>query len=84
VYLDDSGSMQGKNLKAAKIAFNSIMPKFENVPTRIVLFGSSKTELVQRTAKVNSELMKADAWKGFSGGTYMWHMIGNCFSEKNG
>lgn len=86
VYLDDSGSMQGSNIQHAKEAFNSIFPLFRTIPTRIVLFGSNKTELFDKRQEEISSKSKnvpstliTNQWNGHSGGTYMWHMIGTSF-----
>ena len=96
VYLDDSGSMaSARHLASAHAAFAELAPRLACTPTRVVLFGTSKEELVPRTAAASPpppppERARASAgsvgrpvnvpevlgaWRGRSGGTYLWHMI---------
>merc|ERR1719240_1814912 len=48
--------------------------RLESTPSRVVKFGSQKTELKPRGLGL-SHLMVLAGWDASSGGTYMWHMI---------
>lgn len=49
VYLDDSVSMKsGQNLASAHAAYKAIAPALRETPTRVVMFGTGKSELVSR------------------------------------
>mmetsp|Transcript_23750 Transcript_23750/g.27934 ORF Transcript_23750/g.27934 Transcript_23750/m.27934 type:complete len:380 (+) Transcript_23750:2-1141(+) len=75
LYLDNSVSMtNGSNLKLAHQAFESILPQFNNIPTRVVVFGSYKDEIVVRDKNI-PKIPILPHWDGNGGGTYLWHMI---------
>lgn len=81
VYLDDSGSMGGGNLQSAKAAYEVIAPALKETPTRVVMFGTGKSELVARGrgdqphGLVVSSTSVTSQWRATSGGTYLWHMV---------
>ena len=67
VYLDDSGSMaNARNLSEAHAAFDSFAPLLADTPTRVVLFGSNKFELIGRQDTLDSNRVKG-SWHGGSG-----------------
>ena len=67
VYLDDSGSMAShRNLAEAHAAFDGFAPLLGGTPTRVVLFGSHKSEVVGRTDKLDPRAVK-ESWQGSSG-----------------
>jgi hypothetical protein len=83
VYLDDSASMQGSNLREGQEALQSLETRLKTasddadqryLPTRIVKFGNHATVLNPSEEDWNVSLVNA-AWDGSSGGTYMWKMI---------
>jgi hypothetical protein len=74
VYLDDSGSMQGSGLLEGNRVLKDIEPHLFGLPTRLVLFGSTKETLAVRDEGLNTTLAGL-RWQGSSGGTYMWKMI---------
>jgi len=67
VYLDDSGSMaNARNLSEAHTAFDSFAPLLASTPTRVVIFGSNKFELIGRQDTLDSNRVK-ERWRGGSG-----------------
>jgi len=81
VYLDDSTSMLGGNIKSAHAAYQAIAPALKDTPTRVVMFGTGKSEVVPRGSGdhppglVASTGSVTSQWYASSGGTYLWHMV---------
>ncbi|CAB9516426.1 expressed unknown protein [Seminavis robusta] len=80
IYLDDSASMAGSNLREGQKALQSLEQRLKAdddqrfLPTRIVKFGIHPTILNPSEEDWNASLVNF-AWDGSSGGTYMWKMI---------
>jgi hypothetical protein len=82
IYLDDSGSMlHGGVMQAGQDAFQDAVDILQRKnPTefaersRILLFGTNKTELKGRGDPLDAKVVRG-LWRGDSGMTYLWHMI---------
>jgi len=76
VFLDDSGSMAGKNSGTARSLLAQLVGSLDKVPTKVVLFGSkNKVRLLSEWTDTSDWHAIGESIQGQGGRTFLWECI---------
>eukprot|EP00295_Goniomonas_pacifica_P007183 CAMPEP_0175828140 /NCGR_PEP_ID=MMETSP0107_2-20121207/12650_1 /TAXON_ID=195067 ORGANISM="Goniomonas pacifica, Strain CCMP1869" /NCGR_SAMPLE_ID=MMETSP0107_2 /ASSEMBLY_ACC=CAM_ASM_000203 /LENGTH=463 /DNA_ID=CAMNT_0017140847 /DNA_START=134 /DNA_END=1526 /DNA_ORIENTATION=+ len=76
IFIDDSGSMAGGNLRRGHALVEEVVPMFKDVPTKVVRFGSRCETCVVSPWRRGVDLASLQhAWQGKSGRTWLWECL---------